>query len=79
MSLETVAEGVETPEQAQALVASGCTQLQGYLLSRPVTATALPGLAAALRDRLAMVADPHLIVSPTAGTTAAPTAPGCPG
>ena len=53
MSLEVVAEGVETPEQSRALIASGCTTLQGHLLSRPVPADLLPGVAAALRDRLA--------------------------
>ena len=97
MSLETVAEGVETPEQSQALVASGCTNLQGSLLSRPVPAEALPGVVAELHDRLALIAaslapsrapgsqDTWLVgpalrrSSRTAGTTAAPTAPGCPG
>jgi EAL domain-containing protein (putative c-di-GMP-specific phosphodiesterase class I) len=70
MSLETVAEGVETPEQSKALVASGCTKLQGFLLSRPVTAVRLPGVAAELRDRLAMVAAPLAFVprsAPSAG------------
>jgi EAL domain-containing protein (putative c-di-GMP-specific phosphodiesterase class I) len=57
MALESVAEGVETPEQAQALLASGCTTLQGFLLSRPVPADRLPGAAAAVRDRLAMLAE----------------------
>ena len=54
LRLETVAEGVETPEQAEALIAQGCTRLQGYLFSRPVPASVLPGTAAALRDRLLM-------------------------
>ncbi len=38
LSLETTAEGVETPEQAARLTAEGCGLLQGYLLSRPLTA-----------------------------------------
>ncbi len=54
LDLETVAEGVETPEQAEALLAQGCTRLQGFLYSRPVPGAVLPGTAAALRDRLAM-------------------------
>ena len=33
---ETVAEGVETPEQLSALQAAGCTAVQGYLLGRPM-------------------------------------------
>ena len=54
LDLETIAEGVETPEQADALIAQGCTLLQGFLYARPVPAAVLPGTAAALRDRLAM-------------------------
>jgi diguanylate cyclase (GGDEF)-like protein/PAS domain S-box-containing protein len=38
LHLETIAEGVEQPEQARALNRLGCTQLQGYLYS-----PALPG------------------------------------
>jgi diguanylate cyclase (GGDEF)-like protein len=54
LELETVAEGVETPEQVDALLAQGCTRLQGYLFSRPVPGSVLPGTAAALRDRLVL-------------------------
>ncbi|MBJ3786286.1 putative bifunctional diguanylate cyclase/phosphodiesterase [Devosia sediminis] len=35
LSLEVVAEGIETEEQLQALVGAGCTGLQGYYLGRP--------------------------------------------
>ncbi|WP_226685341.1 two-component system response regulator [Shewanella indica] len=38
MKLNTVAEGVETVDQAQRLQALGVTWLQGYLFSRPVSA-----------------------------------------
>jgi diguanylate cyclase (GGDEF)-like protein/PAS domain S-box-containing protein len=38
LSLETIAEGVERPEQAAALVAMGCAHAQGYYYSRPVSA-----------------------------------------
>ncbi len=38
MGLEVVAEGIETEEMRQALVAMGCDVGQGYLFSRPVDA-----------------------------------------
>lgn len=38
LDMGVVAEGVETEEQMRLLVASGCTHLQGYLFSRPVSA-----------------------------------------
>ena len=36
-NMSTVAEGVETLEQLNALADMGCDQLQGYLMSKPVT------------------------------------------
>ncbi|MCU1495089.1 MAG: hypothetical protein JWO62_2853 [Acidimicrobiaceae bacterium] len=36
LGMETVAEGVETVDQAKRLVALGCDSMQGYLYSRPV-------------------------------------------
>ena len=56
LDLETVAEGVETPEQVASLLAQGCTRLQGFLFSRPVPGAILPGTAAALRDRMQLAA-----------------------
>ena len=41
LNLNTVAEGVETAEQAAWLMARGVTHLQGYLFSRPLTVTQL--------------------------------------
>lgn len=38
---EIIAEGVETPDQHRFLVDNGCTQLQGFLFSRPVPAAEL--------------------------------------
>lgn len=37
LKLETVAEGIETKEQAKALSSMGCDIAQGYYFSRPVT------------------------------------------
>ncbi len=41
LDLHVVAEGVETAEQRDVLVALGCDELQGYLFARPMTAAAL--------------------------------------
>ena len=49
MNLNVVAEGVETPAQAQMLRELGCDEIQGYLLGRPMSAT---DLALWLDDRL---------------------------
>ena len=42
LGISTIAEGVETPSQAQRLVELGCDAVQGYLFSRPVRAEQLP-------------------------------------
>jgi EAL domain-containing protein (putative c-di-GMP-specific phosphodiesterase class I) len=49
--MTTVAEGVETPEQFEMLAHLGCDQSQGYLHSRPLTATDIEPL---LRNGAAM-------------------------
>ena len=41
LKLEVIAEGVETQEQADALLARGCPHIQGYLISRPLPAAEL--------------------------------------
>lgn len=41
MHMQVTAEGVETAEQQRILAAMGCDQLQGYLLSKPVSAEQL--------------------------------------
>jgi diguanylate cyclase (GGDEF)-like protein/PAS domain S-box-containing protein len=40
LQMQVIAEGVETQEQADFLAASGCDDVQGYLISRPVAAAA---------------------------------------
>ncbi|WP_273596680.1 putative bifunctional diguanylate cyclase/phosphodiesterase [Roseateles koreensis] len=47
LQLNIVAEGVETEAQAQSAEALGCTQLQGYLLGKPLSADAAGALLSA--------------------------------
>jgi len=44
LGMTVTAEGVETEEQLERLRAEGCTEVQGYLLSRPKPATDIPEL-----------------------------------
>lgn len=44
LGMPITVEGVETAAQLQAVQQLGCTEVQGYLLSRPVSAAALPEL-----------------------------------
>jgi EAL domain-containing protein (putative c-di-GMP-specific phosphodiesterase class I) len=44
LNMQVVAEGVETVEQWQFLAEEGCHQVQGYLLSKPVSAEAVEPL-----------------------------------
>jgi len=46
LQLNIVAEGVETAAQKQFLNELGCHSLQGYLLGKPVAASAFPGACA---------------------------------
>jgi diguanylate cyclase (GGDEF)-like protein/PAS domain S-box-containing protein len=50
LEYRVVAEGVETDEQADLLAGFGCSEMQGFLFSRPLPAEQLPAL---LRDGLA--------------------------
>jgi len=38
LGIPSTAEGVENPEQLASVIAEGCTEMQGYLLSRPIPA-----------------------------------------
>ena len=48
--MAVVAEGVETRDQAERLALEGCTQLQGYLFSRPLPAPDIPALIERLSE-----------------------------
>lgn len=52
LGLSTVAEGVETPEQLDALRSFGCDHAQGFLLSRPVDDDGLDQLPHLLREEM---------------------------
>ncbi len=56
LGMTTTAEGVETAEQEAMIRADGCTDMQGYLVSRPVPA----GDVAGLIERLGAVSAPSL-------------------
>lgn len=47
LGMTVLAEGVETPEQAQYLLEHGCHQLQGYLYGRPMPIEAFEALVRA--------------------------------
>jgi diguanylate cyclase (GGDEF)-like protein len=49
LGIETTAEGIETDEQLELVRRAGCTEMQGYLVSRPLPACELPGLIARFR------------------------------
>jgi diguanylate cyclase (GGDEF)-like protein len=44
LGMRTTAEGVETSDQWHVIAALGCTEIQGYLISRPVPAERLAGM-----------------------------------
>jgi diguanylate cyclase (GGDEF)-like protein len=53
LGIRTTAEGVETEEQLEIVRRAGCTEMQGYLVSRPVPACDLPQLIARFRHEAA--------------------------
>jgi diguanylate cyclase len=56
-NLELVAEGVETPAAAMALMHHGCRRAQGYLFSRPVAGDDMERLLRARRMPMPFMAD----------------------
>jgi EAL domain-containing protein (putative c-di-GMP-specific phosphodiesterase class I) len=44
LGLQTIAEGIETPEQVKYLRSKGCDVMQGYYFGRPVPAEQFKGL-----------------------------------
>ena len=55
-NITTTAEGVETEQQLELLRTLGCTQMQGYLFSRPIPATEIMQLLLQRCERAVSVA-----------------------
>jgi len=51
LGLETVAEGVELPEQRNAIARLGCDLIQGFLYSKPVPASHIPEVITQIHTR----------------------------
>ena len=52
LNMRTTAEGVETQEQMDRVRHEGCSEVQGYLLSRPAPATEVPRLIALFAPKM---------------------------
>jgi diguanylate cyclase (GGDEF)-like protein len=52
LGMATVAEGVETDEQMARIVSDGCTDVQGYLISRPIPPEQIDSFLHARSERL---------------------------
>jgi len=50
LGIRTIAEGVETVEQLEALRRQGCDSVQGFLLSRPVPGSQVPSMLALVQE-----------------------------
>lgn len=59
LGIPTLAEGVETKKQLSWLREAGCTEMQGYLFSRPVPASEIAGLLSS--QRMSRQADQYLL------------------
>jgi EAL domain-containing protein (putative c-di-GMP-specific phosphodiesterase class I) len=61
LGIPTLAEGVETKKQLAWLRAAGCTEMQGYLFSRPVPAREIAKLLSP--PRVGRQADQYLLTA----------------
>lgn len=56
LGMRTVAEGIETGQHLDQVIAAGCDEIQGYYLSRPVPGDAVSRVIAECENRLAEAA-----------------------
>lgn len=70
LGMYVVAEGVETAEQRDALMALGCDEVQGYLFSKPVAPEAAVAFAGQVHPHLAQAYPPALRVVSTPDVSA---------
>jgi diguanylate cyclase (GGDEF)-like protein len=69
LGMATVAEGVETEEQMRRIAADGCTDVQGYLISRPMSPEQIQGFLLSRGESLRLTARPSH-VDPLSGVIA---------
>ncbi len=67
LGMATTAEGVETRDQLAALKSAGCTDVQGYLFSRPVPEAAIPELLRSMPTAAEMLAPKPVAADSGAG------------
>ena len=58
LGMATVAEGVETEEQMARIVSDGCTDVQGYLISRPMPPDQIEGFLSSRNENLSRKTEP---------------------
>ncbi len=51
MGVKTTAEGVETKEQLASIASEGCTEMQGFLFSRPLPLRGIERLLLSRRNK----------------------------
>jgi diguanylate cyclase (GGDEF)-like protein len=65
MRMTVIAEGVETPEQAEVMRELGCDEIQGYVYGRPVPATDTAAIILAHGQKRLTLAPPALLIAPS--------------
>ena len=71
LGMTTTAEGVETEEELAKVRAEGCTEVQGFLFSRPRPAAEVGAMLREVRQRVgaAVLRDPLMLATPVLGAT----------